>query len=104
MRFFFEPIRKERIWGYEYWAISFHPDALTPARNGELSGKTRPEIWQTERKLFGDNSLQSFPLLVKWIEPWQDLSVQVHPNDEYTKQNGLTDSGKTEAWFNASDT
>lgn len=42
---------------------------------------------------------QEFPLLVKLLDPQQDLSIQVHPNDAYARQNGLGPLGKMEAWF-----
>ncbi|MEW6750178.1 MAG: type I phosphomannose isomerase catalytic subunit [Candidatus Latescibacterota bacterium] len=40
-----------------------------------------------------------FPLLVKLLDAQEDLSVQVHPGDEYARASGLPDSGKAEAWF-----
>ena len=40
-----------------------------------------------------------FPLLVKLLDAQQDLSIQVHPSDEYARHHGLADSGKMEAWY-----
>ncbi len=40
-----------------------------------------------------------FPLLIKLLDAQQDLSIQVHPDDEYAQRNGLGDSGKMEAWY-----
>ena len=40
-----------------------------------------------------------FPLLVKLLDAQQDLSIQVHPSDEYAQRNGLADGGKMEAWY-----
>ena len=40
-----------------------------------------------------------FPLLVKLLDAQQDLSIQVHPSDEYAQRNMLADSGKMEAWY-----
>ncbi len=40
-----------------------------------------------------------FPLLIKLLDAQQDLSIQVHPSDEYAQRNGLAASGKMEAWY-----
>ena len=40
-----------------------------------------------------------FPLLVKLLDAQQDLSIQVHPSDEYARRHGLADGGKMEAWY-----
>ena len=40
-----------------------------------------------------------FPLLIKLLDAQQDLSIQVHPDDEYAQCNGLMESGKMEAWY-----
>ena len=40
-----------------------------------------------------------FPLLVKLLDAQQDLSIQVHPSDEYARRNSLADGGKMEAWY-----
>ena len=110
-----QPVFKEMIWGghklrdvYNYdipsdqtgecWAISGHPNGDCMIADGEYQGKTVSWLWQNHRELFGNVEGQQFPLLVKIIDAKDDLSVQVHPNDEYAAQheNSL---GKTECWY-----
>lgn len=114
----FKPIPKERIWGGdklkklfntetstpigEYWVLSAHPNGISEVVNGPLTGKTLTELIMEYPKEFLGNSSQrhqrDFPLLIKFIEAEDDLSVQVHPNDEYALQ--VEESyGKTEAWY-----
>ena len=50
-----------------------------------------PEVWSR----YG----AYFPLLIKLIDAGQDLSIQVHPDDEYARLKGLQDMGKMEAWY-----
>ena len=74
------PITSEKIWGYELWIASTHP-------NG-----TQPEF----AKAVGDD----FPLLVKIIQANDTLSIQVHPDDEAAvKLEGPGNRGKTECWY-----
>ena len=73
------PIRSEKVWGYEDWIASTHADGC-----------------QNEFKaLAGD-----YPLLVKVIQANDTLSVQVHPDDEDAKRlEGENERGKTECWY-----
>lgn len=109
------PVFKEMIWGghklkdvYNYdipsdntgecWAISAHQNGDCTVGDGEFAGKTLSSLWNEHRELFGNIEGEQFPLLVKIIDACNDLSVQVHPNDEYAKvhENSL---GKTECWY-----
>ena len=66
--------------------------------NGEFKGMTLRELYNSKRVLFGNLSNEEFPILFKIIEAADDLSIQVHPNDEYAKKN--EDSyGKSESWY-----
>jgi len=113
---YLKPVFKERIWGgsklknvYEYdisseytgecWAISAHPNGQSVIRDGELEGKTLGEIWTDYPELFGHFNNDRFPLLTKILDANDDLSVQVHPNDEYAKVNENGELGKTECWY-----
>lgn len=113
---FLTPIFQERIWGgtklnevYQYnipsdqtgecWAISAHPNGQSVVCNGELEGKTLGEIWTQHPELFGIFNSDRFPLLTKILDANDDLSVQVHPNDEYAKVNENGELGKTECWY-----
>lgn len=112
---FLEPSFQEKIWGGrrletefgyhipsdktgECWAISAHPHGESTIKNGKLKGMKLSEAWQTHPELFGNSTEKEFPLLTKILDAEADLSVQVHPDDEYAKlhENGL---GKTECWY-----
>lgn len=112
---FLKPIFHEKIWGgtrlksnfnYEIpsektgecWAISAHKNGDCEIINGPLAGKTLSELWTHHRELFGNISGDCFPLLTKILDASDDLSVQVHPDDEYAlKHEG--ELGKTECWY-----
>lgn len=110
-----EPVFKEMIWGgnqlkekYGYaipsdqtgecWAPSAHPNGDNTIKEGEFKGQTLSKVFDEHRELFGNIKDKQFPLLVKIIDACNDLSVQVHPNDEYAglHENSL---GKTECWY-----
>lgn len=110
-----EPIFKNRIWGGETltntfglvspsdkigeaWVVSGHSTGDSRIVNGEWSGKTLSQIYSMERNRFGQGTCTRFPLIVKIIDAMEDLSIQVHPNNEYAKQFE-NDSGKTECWY-----
>ena len=78
----------------ESWELSFHKDGLTRLANGKTLAES-----VTEKDL-GKNvkKFPFFPLLIKFIDAKQDLSVQVHPSDEYALQNENS-FGKTEMWY-----
>ncbi len=82
----------------EYWAISAMPEASSVVTNGKLSGKSLDEIYRNHKELFGNTNEDTFPLLVKIIDAKDDLSIQVHPDDEMGArlENSL---GKTECWY-----
>lgn len=111
----FKAIPVERIWGGhrlkkefgvdseqpigEYWLISGYPDALSVVQNGPLKGKSLLQLTEEYPEEFLGHSPQPrFPLLIKLLEAEQDLSVQVHPDDEYAQAHEH-DYGKTEAWY-----
>ena len=114
----FEPILKELIWGgrrlatvlqkrlgespryAESWEISDHRSDVSVVVEGPLAGTTLRELVLTRgAELLGPalNPRDQFPLLVKFLDAHQVLSVQVHPDDE--KGHLLaSDNGKTETW------
>jgi mannose-6-phosphate isomerase len=113
---FLEPVFKERIWGGtalqtkfnyrvpsdktgECWAISAHPHGQSVVRTGEFAGLTLGELWKNHRELFGHAQGDAFPLLTKILDANADLSVQVHPDDEYAGKNEQGELGKTECWY-----
>lgn len=116
----FEPILKKLIWGGdkisklkqmdetqngvgESWEISGLEESTSVVSNGLLSGKTLIEIIQMYKaQLVGRNVYEkfgdTFPLLIKFIDAQENLSIQVHPDDKLAKE--LHNSfGKTEMWY-----
>ena len=83
----------------ECWGISAHPNGEGVITGGEYDGVKLSELWATHPELFGNVSFDRFPLLIKIIDAKDDLSIQVHPDDEYAKihENGAL--GKTECWY-----
>lgn len=99
MILFFDPVYKEKIWGAEYWGISAHPNGMSLIKNGEYKGKTLSYLWDNNREIFNNLQKDKFPLLVKIIDAKDDLSVQVHPSNEYAYENENKELGKTECWY-----
>ncbi|MBS4536777.1 mannose-6-phosphate isomerase, class I [Clostridium sp. D2Q-14] len=83
----------------EYWAVSAHPNAESVIKYGEFKGKKLSWLWDNHREIFGNIEGKEFPLLTKIIDASDDLSVQVHPNDEYAKKHENGSLGKTECWY-----
>ena len=85
----------------ESWELSTHKDGPSLIVSGEHKGKTLDQLVNEMPKEFlGENALKFpyFPLLTKFIDAKQNLSIQVHPDDEY----GLrveSEFGKTEVWY-----
>lgn len=117
----FKPIVKDKIWGGdkleklfgknpeglpnigESWELSGYPTDISVVNNGYLVGKTLQELLDTYKEQFVGKRVyerygNSFPLLFKLIHAEDDLSIQVHPNDE-TAQKKHGTLGKTEMWF-----
>ncbi|AJQ62422.1 TPA: mannose-6-phosphate isomerase, class I [Bacillus thuringiensis] len=112
---FFAPVFKERLWGgthltsFEYeipsnqtgecWAFAAHQHGQSIVKNGKYKGLSLGELWEEHRELFGNMEGDRFPLLTKILDANQDLSVQVHPNDEYANVHENGELGKTECWY-----
>lgn len=85
----------------ESWELSTHPAGESAVADGEYAGLTLSAyIEKIGRKYLGKNALafDYFPLLIKFIDAKKDLSIQVHPNDEYAKEHE-GEYGKTEMWY-----
>ena len=85
----------------ETWELSTHPDGLTIIENGEYKGETLLSYIQKN----GKNVLGSkcplendIPILIKFIDAKDNLSIQVHPDNDYALKNE-NDFGKTEMWY-----
>ena len=116
----FEPILKERIWGGtklktylnksiqseitgESWEISTVENDVSIISNGVYNGKSLGElINEFPQQVLGtkvfENFGKQFPLLFKYLDAKEDLSIQVHPNDELAKKRHNS-FGKTEMWY-----
>jgi len=115
----FVPILKEKVWGGnklvqqfnkkggenigESWEISSVSGNISKVINGALRGVALTTlIEQYGSKLLGDKVFKKFdgkfPLLFKFIDAQQDLSVQLHPNDRIAKERHNS-FGKTEMWY-----
>lgn len=83
----------------ECWAISAHPNGDCVCRTGKYKGMTLSKLWEEHRELFGGYDSDRFPLLLKVIDAKDDLSIQVHPDDNYAKAHENGSLGKTECWY-----
>jgi mannose-6-phosphate isomerase len=113
---FLKPVFKERIWGGqalqtefgydlpsehtgECWAISAHPNGPSVIENGPYAGLGLDQLWKEHPEFFGNPKEEVFPLLTKILDANMDLSVQVHPGDDYAKVHENGELGKTECWY-----
>jgi mannose-6-phosphate isomerase len=114
----FKPIYQYRLWGGrrlanllteplpdgpvgEAWILSDRDDHASEVICGPLKGKTLSELFKNDQKeLMGTHAgaFGKFPLLLKFLDAKEVLSVQVHPSDDQKKYIPKGDSGKTEAW------
>ena len=111
------PVFKDYLWGgtklrdeygfesdleklAEGWMLSCHKDGENTIENGEFAGKTLTEVVKTNPDFLGENGkkFEYFPILIKLIDAKNDLSVQVHPDNEYAMRVEK-EYGKTECWY-----
>jgi mannose-6-phosphate isomerase len=116
----FEPILKEKIWGGqklktmlhkpiiseitgESWELSTVKGDVSIIANGHFAGKPLTQIIDQFPESFLGTAVykkfgKTFPLLFKYLDAHEDLSIQVHPNDELAKKRHNS-FGKTEMWY-----
>ncbi len=85
----------------EAWEISAHKHHPSRVLEGPLRGMTLAELWDSRaRELYGSHRAPPprFPLLVKFLDCRELLSVQVHPSDELVRELAADEAGKTETW------
>lgn len=85
----------------ETWELSCHRDGNSIIANGAYQGKTLAEyIEGVGKQALGTNCdrFEEFPILIKFIDSKQPLSVQVHPDDKYALEHE-GQYGKTEMWY-----
>lgn len=113
------PVFKDYIWGgtrlktdfgfksdldklAEGWMLSCHKDGQSTIDGGEYDGKTLEQVIDEigKERLVGTKSLSFpyFPVLIKLIDAKDNLSIQVHPDNEYAKKFE-NEFGKTEIWY-----
>lgn len=115
---FFEPVYKNIIWGGrdferlfkrtlpegnigESWEICCHKNGMSIVSNGSLKGLSLKEIIERyKEEILGEKcaDTSTFPLLIKFIDAKDKLSIQVHPDDDYALLNE-GDMGKSEMWY-----
>ena len=85
----------------ETWECSTHPDGASYVADGEFSGLELSEVLKLHPEYLGERHKgeDSLPILIKFIDAKKDLSVQVHPTDEYAKEHENGQLGKTEMWY-----
>ena len=99
----FKPNRKTLVWGTEDWTVSAVAGSESIVKNGTWANRPLPEVVsQYPQEILGKQvALQyhnQLPLLTKIIDAKQDLSIQVHPNDEMA-QRMHQKMGKSEMWY-----
>ena len=85
----------------ESWELSCHKDGESIIFNGDFAGKTLSEfIKENGKDVLGKNcdKFDNFPILIKLIDAKENLSVQVHPDNEYAL-SVEGEYGKTEMWY-----
>ncbi len=83
----------------ETWECSVHPDGPSIVASGENKGRTLADVLKEHPDYLGCKVKNGeLPVLIKFIDAKNDLSVQVHPDDDYAKiyEN---QNGKTEMWY-----
>jgi mannose-6-phosphate isomerase len=109
-----KPATKDYLWGgstlkewgkeapseriAECWELSFSKDGPSLIASGKDEGKTLLEVATPQDIGSLPASFRFFPVLIKLIDAAKDLSVQVHPSDEYALKNE-GQFGKTEMWY-----
>lgn len=117
----FTKVLKEKVWGGrefesflhiplpagktfgESWEVSAHPNGPSVVAEGPYQGTTLPELLASEGPgLVGAavwrNYGERFPLLIKYLDVHDKLSIQVHPDDEYAQAHE-GEFGKSECWY-----
>ena len=117
----FKKVFKEKIWGGrsfseklnmtlptkdlygESWEVSNHKNGMSIVENGRLEGKSLEELFSEYKENFVGEGIytkyeEKFPLLIKYLDINDRLSVQVHPSDDYAlRVEG--EFGKSESWY-----
>jgi len=85
----------------ETWECSTHPDGLSVVASGEAKGRTLLDVLEEHPEYLGTHPRAGagLPILIKLIDAKEDLSVQVHPDDDYAGKYENGSLGKNELWY-----
>lgn len=116
--FLLRPTGKDYLWGgkrlndefakgidlsplAETWECSTHPDGPSFVVTGKHQGQSLAEVIRSRSDYLGRRyqGWNTLPILIKFIDAKADLSVQVHPTDEYAREQENGQLGKTEMWY-----
>lgn len=116
--FLLRPAGKDYLWGgtrlnddfrkniplhplAETWECSTHPDGLSKVASGIYTGRTLKEVLDGHPEYLGTHPdyRNGLPILIKFIDAKEDLSIQVHPDDRYAAEKENGSLGKTEMWY-----
>ncbi len=116
--FLLQPAYKDYLWGgsrlqrdfgkcnaptplAEAWECSTHRDGYSVIASGTFKGRTLADMLRERPQLLGTKyaHLGALPILIKLIDAKRDLSVQVHPDDDYAMTHEQGERGKTEMWY-----
>ncbi len=116
--FLLKPAGKDYLWGgsrlkddfskdmdltplAETWECSTHPDGPSVVASGAYAGRLLSEVLSRHPEYMGTHPRTDggLPILIKFIDARKDLSVQVHPDDEYAREYEHGSLGKTEMWY-----
>lgn len=116
--FLLKPAGKDYLWGgsrlkddfekqldmtplAETWECSTHPDGPSYVCGGEFDGQKLADVLRNHPEYLGTHPSMNgeLPILIKFIDARKDLSIQVHPTDEYAQIHENGQNGKTEMWY-----
>lgn len=85
----------------ETWECSTHPDGASVVASGEFIGKSLADVIKAHSEYLGERykGMDELPILAKFIDAKEDLSVQVHPTDSFAKAHENGQPGKNEMWY-----
>ncbi|MGM9605580.1 MAG: type I phosphomannose isomerase catalytic subunit [Faecousia sp.] len=85
----------------ETWECSTHPDGPSYVAGGVFEGESLACVIENHPEYLGTrhSGEKSLPILIKFIDAKQDLSIQVHPTDDFAREHENGQRGKTEMWY-----
>ncbi len=96
LKYYHKSITKQRLG--EVWELACHPNGASTIVNGEFEGQSICNLLNTDNVHILGHAYDAFPIMVKFLDARSDLSLQVHPDDNYA-QKKYKSLGKTEVWY-----